>query len=142
MSKNQIVSTFIEQKIMNLSYMMEDFFKLRLKKSLNLIMGGKSLPKESLCLEEINIFSSLNKLLTNYINNLTRIQKGQSTQSLNSNLLSTDYILIRFLKEVPQIIGSDLKRYGPFLIDDIAVLPKKNVETLLKHQAIVLINKN
>ena len=121
---------------------MEDFFKLRLKKSLNLIMGGKSLPKESLCLEEINIFSSLNKLLNTYIDNLTRIQKGQSTQSLNSNLLSADYILIRFLKEVPQIIGSDMKRYGPFLIDDIATLPKKNVETLLKHQAIVLISKN
>lgn len=48
--------------------------------------------------------------------------------------------MIRFLKEVPQIIGTDLKRYGPFLKEDIAVLPKKNIETLLAHHAVVLIN--
>ncbi len=126
---------------MNLSSMIEDFFILRLKKTINLIINGKILPKDALCLDEISLYGSLNKILNKYLQNLTLVQQGQSTQNLNPNLLNADYIPIRFLKEVPQIIGSDLKKYGPFLADDIAVLPKKNVETLLKHHAVVLILK-
>lgn len=42
-------------------------------------------------------------------------------------------IVIRFLKSIDQIIGSDLKKYGPFEVEDVATLPFEN--------ALALINK-
>ncbi len=42
-------------------------------------------------------------------------------------------IVIRFLKPIDQIIGSDLKKYGPFEAEDVATLPFEN--------ALALINK-
>lgn len=41
-------------------------------------------------------------------------------------------ILVRFLKDVPSIIGVDLKAHGPFLREDIANLPWENGESLIR----------
>jgi DNA replication initiation complex subunit (GINS family) len=39
---------------------------------------------------------------------------------------------LRFLKEVPAIIGADMKTYGPFKVEDIAALPIENTKILIK----------
>ncbi|MHA1648754.1 MAG: DNA replication complex subunit Gins51 [Candidatus Helarchaeota archaeon] len=140
-TKNQIVSALINQQLDNLSYIIKEIYKLRLKKSFNLIMNRKLIEKEKLCLEELDIFNTLTEILGNYLNTLDLLIKGETPQKMPYEPLNGDYFVIRFLKEVPPIIGADLKQYGPFKIDDIAVLPKENVKTLLDHQAVVIIKK-
>jgi len=44
------------------------------------------------------------------------------------------YILIRFLRETPPLVGVDLKNYGPFDKEDIANLPIKNAKILLSEK--------
>ena len=44
-----------------------------------------------------------------------------------------EYIVVRFLKETPPLVGIDLLNYGPFTEEDIACLPYPN--------AIILINE-
>jgi DNA replication initiation complex subunit (GINS family) len=39
---------------------------------------------------------------------------------------SIDYILLRFLKNTPSLVGADLRNYGPFEKEDIAYIPHKN----------------
>jgi len=41
-------------------------------------------------------------------------------------------VLVRFVKDVPSIIGVDLKAHGPFLKEDIASLPWENAESLIR----------
>ncbi len=41
-------------------------------------------------------------------------------------------LLLRFVKDMPSIIGVDLKTHGPFLKEDIAVLPYENAESLIR----------
>ncbi|MGB9779090.1 MAG: hypothetical protein ACPLW8_06745, partial [Candidatus Bathyarchaeales archaeon] len=41
-------------------------------------------------------------------------------------------VVLRFLKDVPAIIGSDMKPYGPFKNEDIASLPVENAKILVK----------
>jgi DNA replication initiation complex subunit (GINS family) len=36
------------------------------------------------------------------------------------------------LKEVPAIIGADMKTYGPFKVEDVAALPVENTKILVK----------
>lgn len=42
-----------------------------------------------------------------------------------------DYILVRFLKDTPPLVGVDLVNYGPFQVEDIAHLPQKNAKILI-----------
>jgi DNA replication factor GINS len=46
-------------------------------------------------------------------------------------------LLVRFVKDVPSIIGVDLKTHGPFLKEDIAKLPFENAESLIRQGAAV-----
>jgi DNA replication initiation complex subunit (GINS family) len=43
-----------------------------------------------------------------------------------------DRLLLRFVKDMPSIIGVDLKTHGPFLREDIAILPYENAESLIR----------
>jgi DNA replication factor GINS len=51
-------------------------------------------------------------------------------------------LLIRFIKDVPSIIGVDLKTHGPFLKEDIAKLPFENAESLIRQGAAVEIRSS
>ena len=42
-----------------------------------------------------------------------------------------NYILVRFLKTTPPLVGIDLINYGPFEKEDIANLPEKNAKILI-----------
>jgi DNA replication initiation complex subunit (GINS family) len=46
-------------------------------------------------------------------------------------------LLVRFVKEIPSIIGVDLKTHGPFLKEDVALLPYDNAEHLIRQGAAV-----
>ena len=39
---------------------------------------------------------------------------------------------LRFLGDVPAIIGADIKTYGPFEVEDVASLPIENANVLVK----------
>jgi len=41
-------------------------------------------------------------------------------------------VLVRFVKDLPAIIGVDLKSHGPFMKEDIASLPWENGESLIR----------
>jgi hypothetical protein len=45
-----------------------------------------------------------------------------------------EYVKIRFLKEIPAIVGTDMKTYGPFNKGEIAELPRLNAEALVKQK--------
>jgi DNA replication factor GINS len=38
-----------------------------------------------------------------------------------------------FLTDIPQIIGDDIKQYGPFKRGEVAFLPKRSAELLIKN---------
>ena len=44
-------------------------------------------------------------------------------------------IVIRFLKEVDEIVGADLEKYGPFKTEDIATIPYENAQALITKNA-------
>ncbi|MGC8999287.1 MAG: hypothetical protein ACP5JW_07900, partial [Candidatus Bathyarchaeia archaeon] len=41
-------------------------------------------------------------------------------------------ILLRFLKDVPAIVGQDMKIYGPFKAEDVASVPVENAKILIR----------
>ncbi len=41
-------------------------------------------------------------------------------------------VVVRFLKDVPAIVGADLKTYGPFKSEDVASIPVENAKVLIR----------
>lgn len=48
-----------------------------------------------------------------------------------------DKLVVRFVKDLPAIIGVDLRTHGPFKAEDIANLPFENAESLIRQGAAV-----
>ncbi len=57
---------------------------------------------------------------------------AQGIEPSNSPEKKKDQLLIRFVQDMPSIIGVDLKTHGPFLKEDIAILPYENAESLIR----------
>ncbi len=51
-----------------------------------------------------------------------------------------NYVLVRFLKNTPPIVGLDLLNYGPYEKEDIASLPYKNAKILMDEEYAALID--
>ena len=60
--------------------------------------------------------------------------KSKFLESLAQNH-KTKKIVIRILKEVEEIVGADLEKYGPFKTEDIATIPYENAQALIAKNA-------
>jgi DNA replication factor GINS len=60
--------------------------------------------------------------------------KSKFLESLAQNH-KTKKIVIRFLKEVDEIVGADLEKYGPFKTEDVATIPYENAQALFAKKA-------
>src|ERR671924_698662 len=56
----------------------------------------------------------------------------QGREPSMSTLNKRHFALIRFVRDVPSIIGVDLKTHGPFHKEDVARLPQENAESLIR----------
>ncbi|MHA7646307.1 DNA replication complex subunit Gins51 [Nitrosopumilus sp. S4] len=56
--------------------------------------------------------------------------KSKFLESLSQNH-KTKKIVVRFLKEIDEIVGADLEKYGPFKTEDIATIPYENAQALI-----------
>jgi DNA replication factor GINS len=67
----------------------------------------------------------------------------QSLSSLHQQLptspkkedLTEELRVVRFLEDIPEIVGVDLRIYGPFKKEDVASLPAPNAQALEKQRA-------
>ena len=60
--------------------------------------------------------------------------KSKFLESLSQNH-KTKKIVVRFLKEVDEIVGADLEKYGPFKTEDVATIPYENAQALIAKNA-------
>ncbi len=71
-------------------------------------------------------------------NNFKKVPVSDNQETVitsDSNIIDdkdkVDYVLIRFLKKTPPLVGIDLINYGPFKEEDIANIPQKNAKILI-----------
>ncbi|MHA1377275.1 MAG: DNA replication complex subunit Gins51 [Candidatus Helarchaeota archaeon] len=131
-SEDKIAQLIIEEELKNIKFMLEDLFEIRINKIFNAIKEGQEIKLNNLTLDERKFFE-LSKDLYQRCSDLF-YSSAHGSKLKNFTNFFHQYIPIRILKEMNAIVGADLKTYGPFKAEDIAVLPKKNAETLIKHE--------
>jgi len=60
--------------------------------------------------------------------------KSKFLESLSQNH-KTKTVVLRFLKDVDEIVGADLEKYGPFKPEDVATIPYENAQALITKKA-------
>jgi len=143
---NRMEAKIIEEELKNAQFIVEDLCILRLKKILKSIMRREEAIEAQLNSVEKKYFKPLIDSLKNYFIFISDMLQGKIIDEIEKELRSIkiedfekERIVVRILENLPAIVGTDMKIYGPFKKGDIAVLPPKNVETLLKKNKAKLI---
>ncbi len=114
-----------------------DLLLIRLTKIFFLIRKGEEIDIDKLPLEEQNFFM----MIKNEIDKLFQIKVDVSERRNKFYPISSkeNMILIKFLKSCSKINISKTKILGPFMENDIAFLPKKIVEELIRKNIVKII---
>jgi DNA replication initiation complex subunit (GINS family) len=130
LDKRSVKSNLLKKEMQNVKFMIRDLIWRRYKKSIEKTVKDEKVQANVLTAEEEKIysgFSSSTEMCQNFAKNILR---GHVPEAHAEQVLKRD--VLRFLKDVPAIIGTDMKTCGPFKVEDVASLPIENAKILVK----------
>jgi DNA replication initiation complex subunit (GINS family) len=130
LEKRAIKASLLNKEMQNAKRMIGQLIRTRYRKTFQKLAKGEELPQELLAPEEKTIFSIVSPFADAVRSFARDIIRGQ-LPAVRVNV-THGRAALRFLKEVPAIIGADMKTYGPFKVEDIAALPIENTKILIK----------
>jgi DNA replication factor GINS len=148
LDKKSIKINLLDQEAQNVERMLKELLEARYRKIIKTITKNQKLPTELLTMEESRIsetFADFSKAYQKFSENLlqgkiTERKKVVSEVEAKSEVpQSNKRLTIRFLKNIPAIMGADMKSYGPFMAEDVASLPPQNAQILIKQGLAVLV---
>jgi DNA replication factor GINS len=114
----------------NAKNMVKELVQLRRDKILTKVADRKTVPREVLTEEEEKLHGEIFPLAEAYQTFLKDILQGRLSSIEEEE--KPKKMLVRFVQEIPAIVGSDMRTYGPFKPEDIATLPTENARILIK----------
>jgi len=118
----------IEEK--NVRRMIREIVDVRRKKIVKTTVIGEKISLNFLASEEQDLYRLFSHFSENFQESLEQLFDGHPL-TVGGEAKSKN-IILRFLKEVPAIVGQDMKMYGPFKAEDVASLPAANAKILIK----------
>ena len=114
----------------NVQKMVKELVLLRHEKTVKKVLTSEITPKEGLTQEEEKLVKEVAPSFESFQALLKDILGGRSPQVESRE--KPKKRVVRFVKEIPAIIGADMKTYGPFKPEDVASLPLENAKILTK----------
>lgn len=137
--KNELHRELLEKQIDVATKISEELFKIRLQKTLNLvILGDMDQFNNVLTKEEKFIFEKVSELIQKEKNITIETKSLRDKKSMYIK----DGTFIKILDKIPKILGVDKREYGPFNPQDMIIMPKENAKTLIKRSVAEQINLN
>ena len=132
--------------LVNAEKMLMDIFWARVDKALKALRAGEALEVEKLTPEERALieplessFSELRKFIEALLRGETRspVQgspkaEGERPEGKRVAGPGPKRLLVRFLADVPALVGADMKVHGPFKQGDVAFIPAENALALIR----------
>jgi DNA replication factor GINS len=129
------------EKQKNLEKIVTDLIQIRYTKISTALVKNQQIPSNNLTLEEDLIYSHLSSTVSNLKSMRRQILKGQApTIKGIPKREESKVLLVRFLSDMPAIVSSNMKIYGPFKAEDIASLPTENAESLINRGVAVKVD--
>jgi DNA replication factor GINS len=141
-TENSVKTKLAEAELERVRDLSRELLETRLHKILGVVesntdSGGVS---QSVIGEERTLFGDILQSSQHYQSMIRRIMTAEQEWSAERiSPVKPQKVTVRFLQEIPAIIGTDLKPYGPFKPEDVATLPKENAEILIKRNVVLRI---
>jgi DNA replication initiation complex subunit (GINS family) len=106
--------------------LLDEIRQARLHKIVNAARDGNEIDQNGLTDEEKKLVEHIYESLSTFEHK--EKQEGSDLASEDKTELS----ILRFLDNVPEIVGVNLKIYGPYKKEDVGSLPKQNAQALIR----------
>jgi DNA replication factor GINS len=119
---------FIEEQ--NVKRMIREIIQARRKKIIGKTITGGKISPSFLSGEEQNIYGKVLQFSENFQEFMKQFLEGRKPTTTSE--YASKMVVLKFLKDVPAIVGQDMKVYGPFKVEDVASLPSENAKILIR----------
>jgi DNA replication factor GINS len=130
LDKRTVKATLLRKEMRNVRHMVRGLIEARYRKIVRKLSAGEGMPSDVLTPEEEKIYLRVSPLAETMQNFAKEILRGRLTDVGVQH--QHKRAVLRFLKDVPAIIGADMKTYGPFKVEDVASLPVENARVSVK----------
>ncbi len=132
LDKRTLKTTLLKKEMQNARTMVQRLIQTRYRKIVAKMAKGEDIVQETMTSEEKAICSKV-LTLSEAVHSLAKeVVRGETMKTKIE--VEHKRTVLRFLREVPAIIGSDMKTYGPFKVEDIATMPAENAKILAKQK--------
>ena len=149
LDKKSVKTSLLEHESANVERMLKELLGTRYRKIIKTVTKTQKLPIELLTVEEARMCETFADFTKSYHKFTDDIMQGQLNVEPIKVIVKTETntsvpqphkrSTIRFLKNIPAIMGADMKSYGPFIAEDVASLPPQNAQILVKQGLAVLV---
>jgi len=149
--KKSVKVSLLDNEAENVGLMLEELLLARYKKLLKTISQKQAVPSELLTVEEAKMCECFVAFASSYQKFTNDLLRGKISPTFISQTISQttpqieaktevkveievahNRVALRFIKNIPAIMGADMKSYGPFIVEDVASLPAENAKVLVK----------
>ena len=130
----------LRSEIENVKRLTSELLDSRFKKIMTAAEQDIQMPANCLTKEDKTIYSAevdVTKIFDKMKRSVTDGRRFDATARIEQAKART--MLLRFVQEMPAVIGTDMKTYGPFKVEDVAALPMENAEALIRQGVAVRI---
>jgi DNA replication initiation complex subunit (GINS family) len=134
MDKKTVKSALLEHELKRVKCMLKELIWARYKKLVSLVSESRKLPSGLLADEEESLCTGFLSFAESYQKFADKLLIGQVSTKVPKVAVkkARRRVTLRFVKDVPAVIGADMKTYGPFMVEDVASVPVENAEILVK----------
>jgi hypothetical protein len=113
--------------------MLQELVWARYRKLATLITESQKIPS-GLAVEEEAMCAVFLSFSESYQKFAEKLLQGQVSRQFSkvSEKNVRKRVALRFIKNIPGVIGADMKTYGPFMVEDVASVPLENAKILVK----------
>lgn len=130
LDKKTVKMSLLEHELKNVKRMLQELAWVRYRKLIKLVIEGQKAPADALTARETQVANGILAFADKYQQFVTDLLQGQTSQIDVAKVHKRTPL--RFIKQIPAIIGADMQSYGPFMAEDIASLPVENAKILVR----------
>lgn len=132
LDKKTVKASLLAEERRNVKRMIRELMRIRYRKIVRILARGEKPPADALAPQEERIISGSLNFAEAFHSLVKDVLQGRLSDSIPQE--APRRILVRFLKDVPSIVGADMKIYGPFKCEDVASLPVENAKILIRQE--------
>jgi DNA replication initiation complex subunit (GINS family) len=130
LDKKTVKASLVEHELERVKCMLQELVWARYKKLGALITENQKVPSGLLAVEEAAMCAVFLSFTEAYQKFAEKLLRGQVLKVGIKK--ARKRVALRFIKNIPAVIGADMKTYGPFMVEDVASVPVENAKILVK----------